>query len=99
MKEVATSRGGHTYIDSLVKKMHRKTTLFTVYLHYLFRCRDEMFCANKNPAEFYSVRKDKLARDSGDPNKCLRKTMTNIKNKLTKHKTRLWNNNCNSTDK
>ncbi|XP_050745793.1 uncharacterized protein LOC127011757 isoform X5 [Drosophila biarmipes] len=88
MKEVATSRGGHTYIDSLVKKMHRKTTLFTVYLHYLFRCRDEMFCANKNPAEFYTVRKDKLAR-----------RMTNIKNKLTKHKTRFWNNNCNSTDK
>ncbi|XP_037728678.1 uncharacterized protein LOC119559692 [Drosophila subpulchrella] len=45
----------------------------------------------------YGVLKGALAKDSEDPDKSLRKAMTNVKNKLTKQKHR--NNNCGSYEK
>jgi len=39
-----------------------------------------------------------LAKDSEDPDKCLRKAMSEVKNKLTKQKSRLINSNCTLTE-
>jgi len=38
------------------------------------------------------------AKDSEDPDKSLRKAMTNVKKKLTKQENRLTNNNCSLTE-